>query len=101
MDVWFFLFVALVGYEIYQFNRMRKLDTGDKESEDFMPRVPFADFDYTNEKQIEEGHFDKVERHGASYIYTLPSGVLYKSYFPYSKTVEKNYDLPDTNVKFA
>jgi hypothetical protein len=33
-------------------------------------------------------------------LYTLPSGKIYKSYFPYNQSVEKNYNLPDTTISY-
>lgn len=97
IDVWFYLFVGLMAYETYKFYQLIQVE--DKEpDEGFIHRFPFVDFDYTNEQNIEAGNFVSVRRDGAAYIYTLPSGHLYKSYYPYNQSVEKNYELPDTTI---
>lgn len=92
--LFFILAVALIGYEVLQFYNLTQVTGGTHKADHWAPRLYYADFDYTNEKDIEEGNFKSVQRDGAAYTYTLPSGVLYKSYFPYSSNVETNYHLP-------
>jgi hypothetical protein len=94
-NIWFLAAVSLMAYEVFQFYRLHQVQKGTHKANNWAPRVPYADFDYTNEKDIEEGNFLSVQRDGAAYTYTLPSGVLYKSYFPYSQNVESNYNLPN------
>lgn len=100
-SIFFILFVGLLGYEIWKFVELTRVKEGHHETDNFAPRVPYADFDYTNEMDLEQGNFLSVQRDGAGYIYKLPSGVLYKSYYPYGSAAEENYKLPDTNVSFA
>jgi hypothetical protein len=92
--IWFIAAVGLITYELCQFYKVYQVQQGTHKTAHWAPRVPYADFDYTNERDIEAGNFLSVQRDGAAYIYTLPSGVLYKSYFPYSQDVEKNYVQP-------
>jgi hypothetical protein len=101
MDLWFLAFIGLIGYEAYQMYNLQQIHAGDHSAEGQMSRVPFVDFDYTMEQDIEAGHFTSVKRDGVAYIYTLPSGKLYKSYFPYSQSVEPNYQLPPLQQTFV
>jgi hypothetical protein len=97
IDLWFYLFVGLFGYEAMKFYQL--MDVKNEEPEEgFVHREPYVDFDYTNEQNIEAGNFKSVTRDGTAYTYTLPSGKLYKSYFPYNQSVEKNYIMPDTSM---
>lgn len=100
-SIFFIAAVGLISYELFQFYRLMQVKEGTHKADHWAPRVPYADFDYTNEHDIEQGNFLDVTRDGAAYIYTLPSGVLYKSYFPYSQAVESNYKLPKNDAKFA
>jgi hypothetical protein len=99
-DIWFFLFVGLLGYESYKFWQLMRVQQGDTKQDGLIHREPYVDFDYTNEKEIEAGNFLSVVRDGTAYLYTLPSGKIYKSYFPYNQSVEKNYNLPDTTISY-
>lgn len=94
-SIFFLLAVALIGYEVLQFYHLTQVKRGTHKADNWAPHIPFADFDYTNEAMIEQGNFLHVQRNGAAYIYTLPTGHLYNSYFPYSSMVEKNYKLPE------
>lgn len=93
-SIFFLLACALIGYEVFQFYRLTQVKRGTHKADNWAPHIPYADFDYTNEAMIEQGNFLNVQRNGAAYIYTLPTGHLYASYFPYSPLVEKNYELP-------
>lgn len=93
-DIFFILACALIGYELFQFYKLSQIRMGTHKADKWVPNTPFVDFDYTNEQMVERGDFLSVERNGSAYIYTLPSGHLYLSYFPYSPQVEKNYQLP-------
>lgn len=102
-SIWFLAFVGLMSYEIYQFYKLARISQNHETKEEIpMPRVPYADFDYTNEADIEQGNFLEVQRDGAAYIYRMNDGVtMYKSYFPYSKKVEPNYNVPQVHATYA
>jgi hypothetical protein len=97
-SLFFLLACGLIGYEVVKFYKLTQIKRGTHKADNWAPHIPFADFDYTNEQMIEQGNFLNVERNGAAYIYTLPSGHLYNSYFPYSQAVEPNYKLPESKI---
>jgi hypothetical protein len=100
IDLFFLAFVGLVSYEVYQMYQLIDFASGEHDHPENVAQSAFADTDYTNEMLIQNGEFTDVQRDGVAYIYTLQSGIRYKSYYPYEQAVEPKLKLPEPQATF-